>query len=310
MEPGPILPPPTAARGIFGVPLAMATHGSHRQIWTWLEAHPVGQLFHAPYDVVFSDFDVVEPDLLYLSNERATQVLTPLHAKGVPELVVEFVSKVIARGGRCVQDGAANGPRSAARSPLPGLTLRYTPLNARRRRGTGHLEYAPLPRLQRHRSCGSRNRSGNLSRTVRHGETGSRLRTPAPPSVFRFRDLRTNGRIIGLTLLSKRIGTTTQMLFDAVEGDVVSCLGPLGRPFSTVNPGAKPGWWPAASAWRRLQRSLKCCSREQAHALLRCTKRPRSLLPRLVPRPRRAAGARHRRRQRRRPRAYHSAARA
>jgi Uma2 family endonuclease len=65
----------------------------HGMMWTWLQTHPVGQLFHAPYDVVFSDFDVVEPDLLYLSNERAAQVLTPLHAKGVPELVVEITSK-------------------------------------------------------------------------------------------------------------------------------------------------------------------------------------------------------------------------
>jgi Uma2 family endonuclease len=65
----------------------------HGLIWTWLEAHPVGRLFSAPYDVVFSEFDVVEPDLLYLSNERAAQVLTPLHAKGVPELVIEIASK-------------------------------------------------------------------------------------------------------------------------------------------------------------------------------------------------------------------------
>jgi dihydroorotate dehydrogenase electron transfer subunit len=43
-------------------------------------------------------------------------------------------------------------------------------------------------------------------------------------------------RIVGLTLLSKRIGVTTRMLFDAVEGDVVSCLGPLGRPFDPVDP--------------------------------------------------------------------------
>jgi Uma2 family endonuclease len=59
----------------------------------WLEDHPIGQVFGAPYDVVFSDTNVVEPDLLYLSNERAAQVLTPLHAKGVPEIVIEIVSK-------------------------------------------------------------------------------------------------------------------------------------------------------------------------------------------------------------------------
>lgn len=55
-----------------------------------------------------------------------------------------------------------------------------------------------------------------------------------PFSVFEV--LCANGRIDGLTLLSKRIGVTTQMLFDAVEGDVVSCLGPLGRPYSLVDP--------------------------------------------------------------------------
>ena len=42
--------------------------------------------------------------------------------------------------------------------------------------------------------------------------------------------------IAGLTLLSKRIGVTTSMLFDAVEGDTVSCLGPLGRAFDLVDP--------------------------------------------------------------------------
>jgi dihydroorotate dehydrogenase electron transfer subunit len=47
------------------------------------------------------------------------------------------------------------------------------------------------------------------------------------------------GTVIGLTLLSKRIGVTTGMLFDAVAGDTVSCLGPLGRPFSLVDPPAE-----------------------------------------------------------------------
>src|SRR5688572_22353729 len=58
-----------------------------------------------------------------------------------------------------------------------------------------------------------------------------------PFSVFEV--LRTNGRVDGLTLLSKRVGVTTGMLFDAVEGDVVSCLGPLGRPFEVVDPPAE-----------------------------------------------------------------------
>jgi Uma2 family endonuclease len=65
----------------------------HWLLRSYLEQHPLGQVFFAPYDVVFSDFDVVEPDLLYLSNARAAEVLTPVHAKGVPELVVEIASK-------------------------------------------------------------------------------------------------------------------------------------------------------------------------------------------------------------------------
>jgi len=55
-----------------------------------------------------------------------------------------------------------------------------------------------------------------------------------PFSVFEV--LRADGRVDGLTLLSKRVGVTTQMLFEAVEGDVVSCLGPLGKPYTPVDP--------------------------------------------------------------------------
>ena len=45
-------------------------------IWSYLQAHPIGRVFAAPFDVVFSNFDVVEPDLLYMSTERASTVLT------------------------------------------------------------------------------------------------------------------------------------------------------------------------------------------------------------------------------------------
>ncbi len=46
-------------------------------------------------------------------------------------------------------------------------------------------------------------------------------------------------KIEGLSILSKRIGVTTSMLYDLVEGDVVSCLGPLGQSFSIVDPPAE-----------------------------------------------------------------------
>jgi Uma2 family endonuclease len=58
----------------------------------WLETHPIGRLYYAPFDVVFSRFDVVEPDLLYMSKERAVEVLTDANVQGAPELVIEIGS--------------------------------------------------------------------------------------------------------------------------------------------------------------------------------------------------------------------------
>jgi len=60
-------------------------------IRNYLGQHPVGAVFAAPLDVVFSDLDVVEPDLIYISRERAG-VLTEQHVRGAPDLVVEILS--------------------------------------------------------------------------------------------------------------------------------------------------------------------------------------------------------------------------
>jgi dihydroorotate dehydrogenase electron transfer subunit len=71
---------------------------------------------------------------------------------------------------------------------------------------------------------------------VKSGRGGDPL-LRRPFSVFEV--LRSNNRVDGLTLLSKRIGVTTRLLFEAVEGDTISCLGPLGRPFELVDPPAE-----------------------------------------------------------------------
>jgi Uma2 family endonuclease len=65
----------------------------HFLIAAWLEEHPIGRVFFAPFDVVFSYFDIVEPDLLYMSKARAHEVLTSKNVRGAPELVVEIASK-------------------------------------------------------------------------------------------------------------------------------------------------------------------------------------------------------------------------
>ncbi len=65
----------------------------HFLMRSWLANHPVGRIFYAPFDVVFTQFDVVEPDLMYMSNERAAEILTSQHVTGSPEIVIEIGSR-------------------------------------------------------------------------------------------------------------------------------------------------------------------------------------------------------------------------
>ena len=62
----------------------------------YLKAHPLGRVIVAPFDVVFSQFDVVEPDILYVSKARAS-VLTRKNVQGSPDLVVEVLSQSTAK---------------------------------------------------------------------------------------------------------------------------------------------------------------------------------------------------------------------
>ena len=50
-----------------------------------------GEIFLAHFNVLFSDLNMVEPDLLYISPERRS-ILTKRHVRGAPDLVVEVVS--------------------------------------------------------------------------------------------------------------------------------------------------------------------------------------------------------------------------
>jgi dihydroorotate dehydrogenase electron transfer subunit len=43
------------------------------------------------------------------------------------------------------------------------------------------------------------------------------------------------GAPLGLSLLNKRIGPSTTLVYEAAPGQQVACLGPLGRPFSLVD---------------------------------------------------------------------------
>jgi dihydroorotate dehydrogenase electron transfer subunit len=59
-----------------------------------------------------------------------------------------------------------------------------------------------------------------------------------PFSIFeRLRDDR--GEPVGISLLNKRVGVGTSLLYAAKPGDVVGVLGPLGQPFVPVDPPAE-----------------------------------------------------------------------
>jgi dihydroorotate dehydrogenase electron transfer subunit len=67
------------------------------------------------------------------------------------------------------------------------------------------------------------------------GATDLLLRRPF--SIFEI--IRANGVVTGLSLMNKRIGVGTRLLYQARPGDRIDCLGPLGQPFMPVRPPAE-----------------------------------------------------------------------
>lgn len=64
-------------------------------LMTYLDTHPIGTVFTAPYDVVLSETDILEPDLiLVLTNGRAT--ITEKDVQGPPDVIVEVLSPATA----------------------------------------------------------------------------------------------------------------------------------------------------------------------------------------------------------------------
>lgn len=60
----------------------------------YLEHHPIGRVIPAPMDVILSDLDVVEPDLLFVLNEHRD--IFQDWVRGAPDLVVEILSPTTA----------------------------------------------------------------------------------------------------------------------------------------------------------------------------------------------------------------------
>ncbi|MFP3939024.1 MAG: Uma2 family endonuclease [Acidobacteriota bacterium] len=63
-----------------------------RALDRWVDEGDLGRVLPAPVDVVLSEVDVVQPDLLFLAREHLDR-LTEANVRGAPDLVVEIVSE-------------------------------------------------------------------------------------------------------------------------------------------------------------------------------------------------------------------------
>jgi Uma2 family endonuclease len=59
--------------------------------WNHLRAHGGGRVFQAPFDVLLSRSDVVQPDVVFVGEDR-TGVITDANIQGTPSLAIEVVS--------------------------------------------------------------------------------------------------------------------------------------------------------------------------------------------------------------------------
>jgi len=62
-----------------------------RALDRYVRAKRCGEIFFAPFDVVLSKHNVVQPDVLYISNERM-EIITAANAQGAPDIAIEVLS--------------------------------------------------------------------------------------------------------------------------------------------------------------------------------------------------------------------------
>ena len=63
----------------------------HIELGRFTQEHGLGEVYVAPFDVVLSDTDVVQPDLLFISRARE-HTITDENVRGAPDLAIEVLS--------------------------------------------------------------------------------------------------------------------------------------------------------------------------------------------------------------------------
>lgn len=62
------------------------------RLHVFAEENRLGEVFPAPTDVLLSRHDVLQPDILFISNQRA-RIVTDKNIQGAPDLAVEILSE-------------------------------------------------------------------------------------------------------------------------------------------------------------------------------------------------------------------------
>ena len=86
--------PTTVHQSISGALFAAIRH--------YVVSNDVGRVYAAPLDVVLSNEDVLQPDILYISSRREN-IITEINIQGAPDLVVEILSPGTADRDRTVK---------------------------------------------------------------------------------------------------------------------------------------------------------------------------------------------------------------
>ena len=84
-----LAPSPTTRHQTIIMQLVLTLH-------QFVNEHSLGRIWVAPLDVVLSNYDVAQPDVLFVSNERAG-IVTEANIQGGPDLVVEILSPATAQ---------------------------------------------------------------------------------------------------------------------------------------------------------------------------------------------------------------------
>ena len=68
----------------------------YRFVSVFVEDNQLGEIFIAPTDIVLDEFNTIQPDIFFVSNERAG-IVTPANIQGAPDLAIEILSPTTRR---------------------------------------------------------------------------------------------------------------------------------------------------------------------------------------------------------------------